>query len=363
MTDQDAAVAASAAPAAADTTASASADAENPGTNLVTTGTTLAVLPATPESLVVEAVHIFPALEPVQALLGHYAVAYANYVVTAGDANLALSRQEALDELALTLGITEEMLRSGYAEIYEALRATSDALSAEFLEETGEEVDAAAHQVSLADATTRYDGERQEQDSLRARALELLALVKTVSGQLGIPNPDLPPASPETVSPVVVAEVRPALRLGGMIRGALQSAGTMFVEPGATPAPAAESEVEETQPASLEVGWKTPPVLTEEDPDIRLLGVIARRAAQQADVQAIWAILNNLQLTQSRVQEVLRNVAKKARAQMAQSDQIMTSVFEEFGEYRHDFENLEQLRSMIEAVMKFFFSRSALNSH
>lgn len=297
------------------------------------------VLPPRPEELVIQATASTPELITHQAALETVFVCYTSYVT--GDAVVKTDPETALMELDLARGWRAGDVSRACDDVMKGLAVVWEGLENDFAAEAMEE---RIVEVDFDMVTRRFAAERQEQDALISQARKLLDLVKTVSGQLGIPNPDAGPLKPLPPSRAkVVAEAAARTLVGGL--RTLASPVVVFGE--------AELELETPPPS-----WKTPPVFLDTDPSIlKLQKVVARRAAQEEDVHRIWAGLEGLGLNREAVTNLLDEVAKKARQQIAQSEEIMRNATASYEQFSGRIEAFLRIHGVVHAVNGFFFPK------
>ncbi len=246
------------------------------------------------------------------------------------------SLPDALAELDQARGWTRE-------DLVAALQKVEESLVTAWAERTTDIKAATGMQGNIADLktlTARFTSERAEQDGLGLNGLSSVKLdmVKTVSGQLGIPNPD---AIEHLVEP------KPKRSLG---RGLLEKVAPYLVS--------VPKDDQSGQP-KVKAGWLTEPILDEGDKHMRAFSIIARRAAAKADVNQIWRGLEELGYNRAVVTEILGQVVETARAQIAQSEEIKATVTAEYNDFVRLVEDLEWLRGAIESVRNFLNSANS----
>jgi hypothetical protein len=274
-----------------------------------------------------------------QGSLAKVMTVLATYVGNPEIPVLKVDREIALSELDLTHGWSASDIELACDDIMNALGDTFGEIQSEFADKTGTE-SAGADFNAFA---KRFKAEREEQSKLAGSARQLLQAVRAVSGELGIPNPD-PGAQP--------LEAEKPKKFLKKIGDAVVSTGKKALSPVIEFA----SDVEElAEPPS----WLTDPVIEQEDRDLKILELVQSRLGSQADVQLVWVTLERLNLDRETLTGVLERVAIKARDQLKQSKEILSSVSSEFKGFELRLESIQDLRQIVIAVHDFFFPPEA----
>ena len=281
-----------------------------------------------------------PNLTPCHKSLAKVMTVLATYVGSPEIPVLKVDCEIALNELDLTHGWSSKDIELACKDIMNALGDSFEEIQGEFADKTGTEAAGADFDAFAK----RFTAERKEQSKLAGNARHLLETVRTVSGQLGIPNPD-PGAQPKQTE----RPKRWLKKVGDAVVGGSKKILSPVVE--------FESEADEEiiRPPS----WLTDPIIEEEDRDLKILELVMARLSLQADVQLVWATLERLNLDRETLTEVLKRVAIKARDQLAQSKEILSTVSGEFKGFEARLENIQDLRQIVLAVHNFFFSQEA----
>lgn len=253
---------------------------------------------------------------------------------------LRVDREVALSELDLTQEWSANDIELACNNIMDALGDSFGEIQGEFADKTGTE----SADADFDAFAKRFSAERKEQSELAGNARALLQAVRAVSGELGIPNPD------PGAQPLKTEKPKKWLKKVG---DAVVSGGKKVLSPVVEFASDAEEIVE---PPS----WLTDPVIEEEDRDLKILDLVQSRLGSQADVQLVWITLERLNLDRETLVEVLKRVAIKAREQLKQSKEILSSVSGEFKGFEKRLKSIQDLRQIVLAVHDFFFPQEAI---
>lgn len=300
------------------------------------------VSPPSVEQLVAEAIGQLPQLGSRPETLRRVMTVLATYVGGPDIPVVAVDKETAATELELMQGWTTGDVETACEEVMNRVGEALEELRAEFEAKSGTAVEG----VDFEAFNRRYTGERQEQAGLVTRANRLLEAVKNVSGQMGIVNPDpgLQPPVPEMKKESFLSRVGLALAISGRY-----VTSPFIVIP-------MQAESQESKPL---LSWQTLPVLTDEDRDLRLMGLVQARLAAQSDVQLVARTLENLGLGRDALTELMARVAGKAREQLAQSQEILQSAAGDYQQFSARARAIQDMQGIILGVHNFFFPEEA----
>lgn len=291
--------------------------------------------PPSVEQLTSEAIAALPQLGSHRAAVTKVMTVFSTYVGSLTIQVQKVDLQTALEEIDLTLGWSSEDVEVALKEVMDGVGGALEALQAEFERSTGTAVTG----VDFSAFLKRYKDEQAEHAKLKARANVALDDVRTVSGRLGITNPD-PGAQPQKAEKKETALERVGTALAASGRKVVTK---FFVEPAST-------RDKEEQPPS----WQTEPVLAEGDRDLRQLALALARSAN-TDVTLAWSTLERLSLGRENLTAVLARVAEKAREQLRVSAEILGNVETDYQQFAGRIKATEDVRQIILATHDFFF--------
>jgi hypothetical protein len=261
----------------------------------------------------------------------------ATYVGSAEIPILKVDRQVAFSELDLTHGWRPGDIKQACDNVMEGLADAFQVIQADFEDKTGTETESADFEAFAL----RFNSEREEQSKLAGNARALLRVVREVSGQLGIPNPD-PGAQPDKKDDP---------------KEWIKKVGDAFVGGGRKAlSPLFEFKSQKDIESVVAPGWLTDPVIDEEDRDLKILDLVQARLGPESDVKLVWATLEKLNLDRERLTEVLERVALKARKQLEQSKEILSTAKSEYEDFERRLDSIRRTQQVILAVHNFFFS-------
>ncbi|OGM21390.1 hypothetical protein A2771_04465 [Candidatus Woesebacteria bacterium RIFCSPHIGHO2_01_FULL_38_26b] len=291
--------------------------------------------PPSVEELVASQLAALPSL-PQDALTVVMTV-LATYVGTPTLPVIKVDNETALMELDLTKGWDRRRIKASTNALMEALAESYASVAIDFEKLTG----LSTRGLDFEAFASRYTEEREEQSALAGEARRQLEMVKILSGQLGIVNPDpgAQPAKKES-KPGFVERLADAVTAAG-IRGA-----SPFVE---------FQKEEDERDLKSPPGWLTDSVLDPDDRDVLIMNLVKTRLEQSQDVSLVWQHLERLSLNRETVTEILRRVSERARKQLDQSKDILTKVEADYRDFEGRLRAIQDLRKIIIAVHSFFF--------
>lgn len=295
------------------------------------------VVPPSVDQLLAEAVGQLPQLASQSEALRKVMTVLATYVGGPDIPVAAVDKETAATELELMQGWKTDDIEAACREVMDGVGEALEELQAEFEAKSGTTVEGTDFEAF----NRRYTGERQEQAGLATRANQLLEAVKNICGQMGIVNPDpglQPPAPAKKES--VFDKVGLALAAGGRYA----------VSPFITITKPAESQ--DSKPL---LSWQTPPVLTEADRDLKLIALVQVRLTAQPDVQVVSRALENLGLGREALTALLARVAGKARQQLTQSQEVLTSAAADYQQFTAKAGAVQNMQQIVLRVHNFFF--------
>jgi hypothetical protein len=246
----------------------------------------------------------------------------------------------ALLELEVTQGWKKADVLSACESVMEGLADVVEETMTDFEGMTGTTIEAS----DLKAFSARYTAEREEQAKLVSFANQLLELVRNISGQLSIPNPDSGAQPEEEEKESFLAKAGLAARAMG------RKMGKPFIV-----MPLEGSDSQTTAPS-----WLTEAVLDSEDRDIQTIKIVDSRLKQSGvDVKLVWDSLERLNLGREQLTALLKRIADKAREQLAQSKQILQNVSVDFQSVVGVIDAIQDLQGVVLQVHDFFSSKEA----
>lgn len=284
------------------------------------------------------------AMEAIEALAANQAA--VNRVMRARVAygpESGFSRTEAIAELPDALGCDLDQLQNDCGTMLTAVEGSKDELAALFAEETGRTItakDVNAYQKELA-------AEMQEHASNTMLAETVIQRVKDFCDGTGTVNPDPGPA-------VDVAPVPRVSRLSSSAVAFAHRASQLL-----STVVELERAEKPTKGDGRVLGWKTEPVLTSDDSDLRGLERLEKRLKTAEGWKSLTPELSGqleaIQLGSAKRLQILTNLTKKARQQIAEDKTIKSLAKLQTDKFVDVLKGITEIELHVKYVMDFFF--------
>jgi hypothetical protein len=220
------------------------------------------------------------------------------------------NRESALGIMQRARKVSLQTLAASVRLVTQQLAAAMTAFWSEFVKETWQGPDAPPAYVDPGIVAKRKELEEQEQEQNRKDALQYTNNAQIAIGALVIDDKEFPKAEGPTT------KAAPRIDLGKMLHGLI------YKPPDAKPDEAAKAVP----------GWLTPPLLNKTDEDITVFDndIMEIVAAKKLSGEQAWKKLEERGYDRRRIVRSIYNVRKTALAQIAQCDQILSFIHNDY---------------------------------
>ncbi len=220
------------------------------------------------------------------------------------------TRDQAVGILQRARKVSLQSLATAVRRVTTQMAAAMKSFWGEFLKETWQGPDAPPSFVDPALVARRKAQEEQEQEQIRKSALEYVNNAQVVVGALAIDEKEFPrteESAKKAIPKIDVAKVLHNL----IYRPAAASPG---------------------EPHSAAPGWLTPPLIDKNDEDIAIFDndIMAIVARQKLSGEQAWKKLEGRGYDRQRIVQTIYNVRQTAQGQIAQCDQILTFIRDDY---------------------------------